>query len=547
VGERALSVEFGRELDLAAAARVRALDAQLTERPPRGFVEAVPCCASLLVVYDPTCITFDELVAELRERSTARVPPSAAARLHELDVHYGGDDGPDLEPLAEALNLTPTQLVEQHTATTYTVLMLGFLPGFAYLGLLPEALACRRHASPRTRVPAGSVGLAGRQTGIYPRASPGGWQIIGRSSACLFDAHAQPPQRLRAGDRVRLRACRLDERGHDTRPVAATHPVSACASLVEVLEPGWSTTVQAQPRVGWRRCGVPGAGALDSDALACANQALGNAHTLPALELCTPGARLRLRGRACRIAWAGADLGARLERADLGAWAVPAGQAVLMRPGNVLSFEARRIGLRAYLAFEGGLDIAPVLGSTSTDVTAGFGGWQGRALQRGDVLGVRGLEPTGVRSSGPAAVVESPDELWLRVVLGPQDDLFAPHALRAFLESAWQVTAASDRVGCRLQGPVLDHEGGGAMLSDGLMPGCVQVPPDGQPIVTLADGPTTGGYPKIATVLQADLSRLAQALPGVTHVRFTALTVQEAQRVRSWEVRRSFVASSGLP
>lgn len=544
VGERALSVEFGRVLDLAVAAQVRALDAQLYERPPRGFVEALPCCAALLVVYDPGQVGFDELSAELQVRARAPTTAAPAATLHELPVHYGGDDGPDLEALAHALNLRPAQLVERHAARTYTVLMLGFLPGFAYLGLLPPELTCRRHGTPRTRVPAGSVGLAGHQTGIYPSASPGGWQIVGRSSARLFDPRREPPQRLRAGDRVRF--CPVahlpDERDHGV-PESIVAPRTA--SWVEVVAPGWNTTVQAGPRVGWRRCGVPGGGALDGAALVQANLALGNTAFAPALELCGPGLALRLHGRACRLALAGADLGATLQRADLGSWPVPMGRAILMRPGNVLSFGEQRAGLRGYLAFEGGLDVEDVLGSASTDLSAGFGGWHGRALACGDALGVRGslTEAVTMRAAPPRI---GPSELTLRVILGPQDEAFTPRALGAFLDGAWRVSVASDRVGCRLEGPALEHEGAGEMLSDGLMPGCVQVPPDGQPIVALAGGPTTGGYPKIATVLTADLDALAQALPGVTRVRFCAVTVQDAQRARSWEVRHSFVASSGL-
>lgn len=546
VGERALTVEFGRELDLTTAARVRALDADLYARPCRGFVEAVPCCASLLVVYDPLRSGFDELCAELHARLATLVVRASPTHLHRLAVRYGGDDGPDLEPLAHALHLSPAQLVEQHAATTYTVLMLGFLPGFPYLGLLPEALTCRRHATPRTRVPAGSVGLAGRQTGIYPSASPGGWQIIGRSATRLFDAHADPPQRVQPGDRVRFEPVEaLPDAGEPSEPAVHAAAVSGVAATLEVLEPGWGTSVQAGIRSGWRRCGVPGSGALDRAALAQANTAVGNLPDAPALELCGPGLALRLAGRACRIALAGADLGPTLVRADLGAWSVPALRPVLMRPGNVLALGARQAGLRAYLAFEGGLDVAPVLGSTSTDLTAGFGGWRGRALRRGDVLALRSRGASCVTGT-PASRPLTAEPLLLRVVLGPQEDAFEPAAVHTLLESEWQVTAASDRIGCRLQGPSLRHVGPSEMLSDGLMPGCIQVPPDGQPIVTLADGPTTGGYPKIATIVEADLDTLAQALPESTRVRFAVVTVQDAQRARSWEVRRSFVSSSGL-
>jgi biotin-dependent carboxylase-like uncharacterized protein len=232
-----------------------------------------------------------------------------------------------------------------------------------------------------------------------------------------------------------------------------------------------------------------------------------------------------------RFAVVGADLGAVLERADLGNWPVPLDRMVVARAGNVLSLRDRRAGLRAYVALAGGIDVPAVLGSRATDLVAGFGGVEGRALRAGDLLalGPPASPPPDLARSAPEG---SAGPVTLRVVLGPQDDRFSADALARFESETWEVGPLSDRTACRLQGAALEHLGPGEILTDGMVPGCVQVPPDGRPIVMLADGPTTGGYPKIATVITVDLRRLAQLAPG-DRLRFAVVTVEAAQRVRA--------------
>ena len=249
---------------------------------------------------------------------------------------------------------------------------------------------------------------------------------------------------------------------------------------------------------------------------------MGNEASAAALECTLVGPTLRFL-RTTSFATAGADFGARLERDDLGSWPVPAGVRVVARSGNVLSFEGRRSGCRAYVAFAGGIDVALVLGSRSTDLMGGFGGLAGRAIAAGDTLALCSPD----RGSGGRPEMESrgteaegEDDASVRVILGPQDDHFTAFAIERLLSATWSVRASSDRSGCRLLGPRLAHRGESEIASDGMVPGCIQVPPDGQPIVILADGPTTGGYPKIATVVRSDLGRLAQLVPGAGRVRF---------------------------
>jgi biotin-dependent carboxylase-like uncharacterized protein len=277
---------------------------------------------------------------------------------------------------------------------------------------------------------------------------------------------------------------------------------------------------------------------MDAPALRAANRLVGNAAGDAGLECTVSGPRLRFLATT-HFALTGADLSAVLHRDDLGAWSVPPGARVLARAGNVLAFGPRRSGSRAYVAFAGGIDVPPMLGSRSTDLAGGFGGMAGRALRAGDflALGRRGAEtepglPASLRIPlEERARIDPPrsDDATVRVILGPQEDCFRPEAVALFLDETYTLAPESDRVGCRLRGPRLAHRGAAEIVTDGMVPGCIQVPPDGQPIVMMAGGPTTGGYPKIATVLSADLPALAQLLPGEGRVRFRSVSIEEAQ------------------
>ncbi|HSD28437.1 MAG TPA: 5-oxoprolinase subunit PxpB, partial [Vicinamibacteria bacterium] len=496
-------------------------DQDLAARPFAGFREAVPTHRSLLVLFDAAVARFSSVARILLSLAASPAPPPPPGRLHEVPVAYGGEDGPDLGPLAARLGLSEPEAVRIHSRAEYNAFMLGFRPGFPYLGILPEALECPRRATPRVRVPAGSVAVAGRQTGIYPVASPGGWHVLGRTSLRLFDPLRGEPALVAPGDRVRFVPVKDLP---PPEPALATPPLSGTA-VVEVLEPGLLTTVQDAGRAGHRRVGVSGAGPMDARAHAAANRAAGNPAQAAALECTVVGAALAFLA-PLRFAVAGADLGAVLERADLGPWPVPLGAGVLARPGNVLRFTGARAGCRAYVALQGGIDVPVVLGSRATDLASGFGGLAGRALVSSDRLGVSPAAGEGERpgESRPEPLAAS---VRVRVVLGPQADHFDSRAVASFLAGPWRLSATSDRMGCRLEGEPLRHAGPAEILSDGMVPGSIQVPPDGRPIVMMSDGPTTGGYPKIATVVSSDLHRLAQLVPGEGEVRFESVSIEE--------------------
>ncbi len=291
---------------------------------------------------------------------------------------------------------------------------------------------------------------------------------------------------------------------------------------IQILEPGLLTTIQDLGRPGNMRHGVSPGGALDRGALILGNLLCGNDPGAGAIEITLTGPRLRFTAPIV-VALTGADLGARLDGAPLPLW-----KPVAVQSGNEIAFDQghKGRGSRAYLCVAGGIVVPPVLGSRSTDLAARLGGLEGRALRAGDRL-------TWGRPSGPTSallshrLVGSPptygDGAPIRVVLGPQQDRFTKKGIAAFLSGTYTVSPKGDRMGVRLiDGPAIAHRRGADLISEGIVPGSIQVPGDGQPIALLAACQTMGGYPKIATVIGADLDRLAQARPG-ERIRFVAV------------------------
>ncbi len=281
---------------------------------------------------------------------------------------------------------------------------------------------------------------------------------------------------------------------------------------LEVLAPGPLATVQDAGRHGHAALGVGASGAADAASYARANRLLANPEGAAALEVTMGGLALRARGEVW-VAVTGAPCPVRV-----GGRGAATAEVLRLRDGEELRLGPPARGLRSYVAVRGGVDVPAVLGSRSTDVLSGLGP---RPLSAGDLLPV-GEPPRAFPVLD--AVPEPPvggDRLELGVVLGPRDDWFAPEAVEALLGREFEVTGRSDRVGMRLAGPALPRAVGGELPTEGMVPGSLQVPPDGEPVLFLADHPVTGGYPVIAVVRSADLPRAAQARPG-TRLSFAA-------------------------
>lgn len=524
LGDAGLVCEFGGDdISEEASAAVRALrDAVEALRPP-GLLETVPTYRSLLLIYDPLRSTAAEIRAGAAE-AAERADPSrlSAGRLVEIPCVYGGAPGPDLAGVAADAGVSESDVITLHTGREYRVYMLGFAPGFPYMGVLPPPLRVSRLASPRTRVPGRTVAIAGQQTGVYPIESPGGWRLIGRTPLRLYDPARPVPFLLDAGDRVRFVAISPEdyERQKPVEETASPPPTRAHPDLV-VERGGLFTTVQDLGRPGYRRFGLPRGGAMDPLSLRVANLLLGNAQGAAALEFAFPGPRLVAAGRTA-VAVGGADFSAVVNGRPVAMWTVLA-----LREGDVLEFERPRTGQWSYLALPGGIDVPSALGSRATYVGASLGGYGGRRLQRGDRL--------SASRRAPAAFLSLPAVQWppvggdsdLRVVLGPHDEYFAEDAVAALRGGEYRITPEMNRLGYRLEGPPLAHRASRELLSDGLLPGAIQVPAGGQPIVIMPDGPTTGGYPKIATIVGPDLRRLAQAR-RTEKIRFRLIEWEQA-------------------
>lgn len=212
MGDRALLVELGDGISPLVNKKVRELFLCLKNNRVEGVVEAVPSYRSLLIVYDPLKITLSALKERLNKlHTTINRSEIPKPRTLEIPVVYGGEYGPDLDWVAEFHRVPPEEIIRLHTGTTYRVYMIGFTPGFAYMGQLPEAIITPRRETPRTAVPRGSVGIAQSQTGVYPVESPGGWQIIGRTTLRLFDPEKWPPTPLEMGDLVKFLSIKEEE------------------------------------------------------------------------------------------------------------------------------------------------------------------------------------------------------------------------------------------------------------------------------------------------------------------------------------------------
>ena len=293
---------------------------------------------------------------------------------------------------------------------------------------------------------------------------------------------------------------------------------------ITVLNPGLMTTVQDQGRIGYQQFGVSVSGVMDPRSAALANILVGNDEKEAVLECTMMGPHLQFNQANC-IAITGGDLMPTLDGKP-----IPNYTAVKVEAGQVLKFTMPKTGCRAFIAFAGGLDIPEVMGSRSTYMKAKIGGVEGRKLAKDDVIGFRApkaeLKNMNFRSMASEFVPRK--EYTVRVVLGPQDDYFTDAGIQTFLSEVYSVTAEFDRMGCRLEGAVIQHKEGGDIISDGIAFGAIQVPSSGQPIIMLGDRQTTGGYTKIANVITADFRILAQLKQG-DKVRFEKVSVKAAQ------------------
>ncbi|HEX4622095.1 MAG TPA: carboxyltransferase domain-containing protein, partial [Myxococcaceae bacterium] len=455
VVDGALLVEYPGLDDDEANRAAQALSWALVAHTPAGILDWVPAARTLLVLYEPAVVDRATLRGALIQPASAvAAPPPREVR---VPVRY---DGQDLDAVAQSCGLDRAELIRRHSGARYRVAFIGFAPGFPYLEGLPRELHTPRLKSPRTRVPSGSIAIADRYAGIYPASLPGGWNLLGRTSLRIFDG--QPL--LQPGD-----AITFVESGDVESPEERTEPPPPLARL-RILSGDGLTSVQGGPQYGRARFGVPAGGAMDEVALAEGNALLGQNPLTPGLEVTLSGPEVSFLD-SCRFCLTGAEIDAELEGRRISMSAV-----VEARPGERLCLGRASGGVRSYLCAEG-------LGEPLASIH----------------------RPVRAASDGP-----------IRVVWGAQEAAFSLAGRQAFTATEYRVSPQSDRKGVRLVGPPIERVATADIPPEGTAPGAIQVPGDGLPIILGPDRPVTGGNTKIATVVGADLGRVAQLRPGAT-------------------------------
>ncbi|MGL3805320.1 carboxyltransferase domain-containing protein [Paeniglutamicibacter sp. R2-26] len=516
-GTRGVLVELS-DLD-----SVLALGALLEADPLPGQVDVLAAAGTLFIKTDgwASARRISDAVLAMELGSA----PADAGSLVQVPVHY---DGEDLAEVARLTGLSLEGVVNAHTQQTWRAAFGGFAPGFAYLLGENRVLNVPRRDTPRTVVPAGAVALAGDYSAVYPRQSPGGWQLIGHTDAVLWDLDRENPALIRPQDRVRFIPSRTSLRLAAAPAVAAPATATAQGAL-HVVDPGLQSLVQDLGRPGYGNLGVSAAGSADTGSAAQANRLVGNAGSAALIENLVATLTLRAEGdQVLAVSGAEAEIVVvPVEDDDFHEErTIPMDTPFALLHGETLTLTPRGRGLRSYVAVRGGIDVPPVLGSRSTDSMSGIGP---APLTRGSVLPVGVVHGAHVVGNPEPSTLPVPDAegvYTLRISAGPRADWFGEAGLARLTGQLWKVSAESNRVGVRLAlgegAEALERVRTGELASEGVALGSLQVPPSGLPVLFLADHPVTGGYPVIAGVVAEDLGAAAQLPPGAA-IRFVLI------------------------
>jgi KipI family sensor histidine kinase inhibitor len=500
-----------------------ALAAALQAAPLPGIEEVVPAARTLMIRFAAETTSAGALAARLSQLDLV-APIRRDDRMVEVPVDYHGED---LAEVAERTGLSVAEVIRRHASREYTVAFCGFAPGFGYLVGGDPALHVPRRKSPRTRIPAGAVALAGNFTGVYPQVSPGGWQLIGSTQVKMWDITRTPPAYFQPGYRVRF----IDQATVKTQiamPAASAEvppvePVDEHTVQFSVIVAPLPALFQDLGRFGQTGQGVSASGALDRGAFKSANRLAGNAETEPCLELMGGGFAFRSTARAV-IGVAGAPCAISIRTASGRILTAETNTPLALEAGDEVRFAAPERGVRSYLSVRGGFRVAKILGSAATDTLAMVGP---APVQAGSVLTLN--EPPA--SSASVSLDEIPafafpkagEIVTLDLILGPRPDWFTAEALETLQNTDWVVTPQSNRVGIRLDGDgVLERSRTDELPSEGTVTGAVEVPLNGKPLLFLADHPLTGGYPVIGAVAAYHLD-LAGQIPVGAKIRFRAI------------------------
>ena len=515
--------------------------------------EIVPTYCAVSVYFDEKnckASLLKKIALEVIEKIDGEEEKSTGSeRIITIPVCYETEEfAPDLRKVAVHAKLTAEEVIKIHSSTDYLIYMMGFLPGFPYLGGMEKCLETPRLETPRTKIPAGSVAIGGAQTGLYPVESPGGWNIIGRTPLKLFDLNRNPHFLYNSGDKIRFEPISRKEfedfdvyaendwlwkNGFEAEAVQHSHSVVAgrkkphekniphyeCGGGIKILVAGLLTTVQDKGTNGFQKYGISQSGAMDEMSFELANAICGNPENTACLETTLSGPSIRFV-TDCDFAITGAVF----SNASLNGIPVEMNKKIHAEAGEVLNCGFASNGLRSYIAFTGGILVPEVFGSRSTNLKSKIGGFYGRKLEAGDELAIGFARRHSMNKNAFPAKNINPffarkdGILVLDCIKSSQFDFFSEESVKIFTSTVYTITPESDRMGIRFQGQNIMC-GKTDIISDAIPFGAVQITSAGLPVVMAADRQTTGGYAKIACVKKESMCALAQAAPG-TKVQF---------------------------
>jgi KipI family sensor histidine kinase inhibitor len=551
IGDHSVLIDFSKSKN--ALKEIHELSRLLFARKPEWAAEIVPGLDSLVIQLQyPSADTIqtreqafadlEKLGNQLEKFNSSKTYP---AKIHRIQVCYHPDLGLDLLDIAKACKLSPEEIINLHKSRLYTVDILGFMPGFAYFSGLDPKLSLPRLASPRPSVPKGSVAVAELQTAIYPRATPGGWNIIGRSPNSLFDIEHNPPGLFMAGDQMQIEEISLDtfqkpDEKNRSKEIIRPLDEDQTKGSIEVLQAGTFSSIQDNPRSGLSHWAVGPGGACDLSSLHLANALVGNPLDAAAIEMTSTGPSLLFHETTC-VAWVGAHCDG-----IVNGQRIPGNRPVWLNKGTILKFSSLNPGFRAVLAIGGGLSLPNILGRVGSHISADIGP---KRLEKGDLLLLK--DPKTVLKSPflkslykedavpcfPKWHIRSPfiptsEITKVHCLAGPHLSLLPAKERELFWSTVWTVSNQSNRMGVRLQSDFKLKKDLPGIPSQAITFGTVQFPPSQEPIVMLAEHQTTGGYPRLAEVIRSDLTKLVQVKPG-NKVQLVPIDLEEADQLNA--------------
>jgi KipI family sensor histidine kinase inhibitor len=549
LGDAALMVDFRGQID--PLSRIHQLCALLFSEAPEWLMDLIPGIDTLLISLYFKDTQYARTRAEVRALlgdflsiiEKDKKATLAKDTVHRVRVCYDPEIAPDLIASAEKCKLPLREFIKRHKYSDTRVDILGFMPGFAYCSGLDPSLKLPRLESPRTAVPKGSVAIAELQTGIYPKPTPGGWNVIGRTPDILFDPRSARPSLLTPGDRLEFIEIDIGEfkkLSAEAEAKTAQRKTSHGSSdqSVEVINPGLLTTIQGLPRYGFAHLALSAGGPVDIESARLANALLGNPADAAGLEITGVGPKLLFHVDTW-VAWVGAPCSGVIDGKSF-----RGNRPVRIRKGQTLSFGAMAQGYRVFLAISGGIESEFILGGRGSHLSADIGD---KVIQKGDILYLSQAHLAQEKplfkklniaaSDYPKWSIASPANTGksvqlIKAVPSIHFNLLSLEEQSLLSKTVWTVSSQSNRMGMRIDSNFKISKPIAGIASQGIWFGTIQLPPSGQPIIMLAEHQTTGGYPRLLETISSERSTLAQLRPG-SKIQFVPITLEEADQINA--------------